>query len=401
MEDLGTSAPRRETRGDRARVTVDVSGLDPLWFEVDAVFDPLLSERSDHVAISLLMPAMQAGRALHVGGVVTDVLLHQLNHDLQSLLRSVRPGLNRVTVSADDVAPPAAPASGVSTGFSGGVDSLTAIRTYMLDDDVPTALRVTHLTNHNVGSHGTGGEALWRARCEPLAAAAADWGVPFVGVNSNLDAHYPRIGFLQSVSIRNAAVPHLLGAGIGRAHHASAQPFERVEVGGHGDIALVDTMLLPLLSTPAVTLSSANSGTSRMDKTIALIGRTEARYLDVCIDMRTNDRRNCGRCGKCLRTMLTLEIAGELDTFIPQVFPLGPYLEHRDAFIAQVLGRDDPFAQDIRALAAARGWRFGSRAYGRAATVRVADVATGAATHLRRRAGATAAGRLAKRMLRR
>ena len=51
------------------------------------------AERADHVAVALLLPAMRHARDLRIGGVVTDSLLHRLNHDLQSLVRSGAPEL--------------------------------------------------------------------------------------------------------------------------------------------------------------------------------------------------------------------------------------------------------------------------------------------------------------------
>lgn len=377
------------------RVTVDVYGRDPLWFQVDAAFEPLLSDRADHVAIAMLLPAMKAGHDLHVGGRVTDVLLHQLNHDLQVLLRAILGDLQAVTVTADEAVTSAAPAPGVGGGFSGGVDSLAVVRSYLLDADVPDALRMTHLFNYNVGSHGPDGNALWRARCAPLAQAAAAWGVPLVRVDSNLDAHYPKIGFLESVSVRNAAVHHLLGGGIGRVYVGSSQPFWNARVDPCGDLALADTMLLPLLSTPAMTLSSANSDVTRVEKTLALVGRPEAQYLDVCVDFDPVDGRNCGQCTKCLRTMLTLEIAGHLDGFIPDVFPREPYLVHRASYLGEVLGHDDAISQDLKDLAASRSWRWGATAHGRGALVRARE----ASSRTLHRAAQTPPGRVAKRLL--
>lgn len=330
--------------------------MDPLWFSVALQFEHLLGERADHVAVGLLLPAMKAGRPLHVGGVVTDTLIHQMNGDLQRLLQLIHPTAQRIAVTADSVEAAASPAAGVATGFSGGVDSLATLAEYLWDDSVPRSLRVTHLLNNNVGAHGPDGNALWQTRCRPLQRAAEDFGLPFVRVDSNLDQHYPDIGFLESVTIRNAAVPHLLSAGIGRLLVASAVPFDEATV--TGSIAKADVMLAPLLSTATVTITSAGSGLTRVEKTVSLINRPEARVLDVCIDPDPNRSQNCSRCDKCLRTMLTLEIAGSLDRFCPAVFSRAPYAKQRDAYIAKVLSSTSTFDREIRAFANQRGWRW-------------------------------------------
>ena len=395
MAELRTSAPRR-VRGTDTRVIVDVDGQKPLWFSVAHEHAELLSDRADHVALALLMPAMKAGRDLHIGGVVTDVLLHQINADLQPLLQAIHPEFTTIRVDAEDLAPARLPRPGVGTGFSGGVDSLAAVRTYFLDGGVPEALRLTHLVNYNVGSHGTDGRRLWNARCAPLAEAAAAWALPFVRVDSNLDAHYPQIGFLESVSMRNAAAAHALTGGLGRMHVASAKQWAFAGVDSGGDIARADAMLLPAVSTPALTLSSANSGMTRVEKTLALVGRPEARYLDVCVSFDTNGRRNCGECDKCLRAVATFEIAGHLHDVVPRIFPAEPYARRRAAFLAGVLASDDPFALEMRTLARARGWRWGVPTRTRAVIERARR---GGDVNLRR-AARTRPGMALRRMLR-
>ena len=140
----------------------------------------MASDRADWAAVALLMPAMRAGQDLHVGGVMTDVLLHQMNGDLQVLLGWLQPGCAQIRVSADDTRPARAAPPAVAMGFSGGVDSFDALREYFLEPDVPDALRVTHLLNNNVGAHGTDGAALWNTRLGgwrrwPISSACRSW----------------------------------------------------------------------------------------------------------------------------------------------------------------------------------------------------------------------------------
>lgn len=352
------SPPRRERVDGQTRVIVDVSDRAPLWYSVSDQFAELLGDRSDHVLVGVLMPAMKEARDLHIGGTVTDSLLHQANNDLQRLLRMEHPDLHPIRITADIVALPAARAPGVATAYSGGVDSSAVLVEYFSGEDVPESLRVTHLVNNNVGAHGPDGYELWQVRCRPLRRAAAEYGLPFVTVDSNLDAHYPRIGFLESVSMRNASVAHLLSAGIGHLHVGSEISYVFARVDDSGEIARLDPMLLPLLSTTAVTVSSANSGMTRVQRTVALIGRPEARYLDVCTDDDPTRIGNCSKCAKCVRAMLTLEIAGHLQEFCPDVFTYSTYSEHRDAYIARVLSAGDPLECEIRDFAAAQGWHW-------------------------------------------
>ena len=395
MTTLTTIPPERRQTDTGVRVSATIADTS-LWFEVEAEYAHLLSDTADAVAVGLLMPAMKYGRDLHVGGRLTDVLLHQLNGDVQRLIRSVYPEYQIIDVSTDECIPPAPPAPGVAAGFSGGVDSFAVLTEYLLADDVPTSLRLTHLINNNVGAHGDGGYELWRARYAGLARFTDTLGLPFVRVDSNLDEHFVRMGFLQTATTRNAAVAHLLGGGIGRLYYASGCSFSQVGV-SHHSLAGVDPILLPLLSTPQVTLSSANSGMSRVEKTLALIGRPEARYLDVCIDWDPTRTINCSRCWKCMRTMLTLEIAGHLDEFCPHPFEMAPYAARRSEFLAEVLASPNPLLQEIVEFAAAQpDWRWGLATRGRAS----ANVVTARAHRTARRVAALPGVRDVRRRLR-
>ena len=385
VETVRTAAPRREQTESGMRVIADVAGQPPLWFEVEAAHAGLLSERADHVAIGLLLPAMRRGRDLHIGGEVTDVLLYQLNNDLQGLLRLVYPACNAIRVTADATAAAGPMPQGVATGFSAGVDSFAVLTEFALSDDVPEPLRITHLLNNNVGAHGQEGRDLWRERCIGIRRITDELGLPLVTVDSNLDDFYPDMGFLETVTFRNATVPHLLGAGIGRFYSASGYSFEHIAVAGHQRAARVDPISLPLMSTPSLALSSANPAMSRVEKTVALVGRPQARFLDVCVVSEPGEGRNCSSCWKCMRTMLTLEIAGHLDEFIPEPFRLEPYLERRDEYIVEVLASDSPLDAEVVAFAAQTGWDWGREARSKASVRRTTQRSLNTARRARRR----------------
>lgn len=366
-----TKRPRAERAEEGSiRVIAAVQGGAPLWFSVAEEYGDLLSDRSDHVAVGLLLPAMRYGRDLHVGGTVTAAMLHRLNHEVQSLVREVHPTYSRVNITADDTAPSLPRAHGVATGFSGGIDSFAVLSEYALASGVPDELRITHLLSNNVGSHGAGGKDLWRARYQALLPVANELQLPFIMVDSNLDDHYPRTGFFETVTFRNAAVAHLLAGGIGRLHYASGESYRSVQIPSDGDIGTVDTMSLPLLSTLGLTLDSANSDMSRVEKTLALVGNPFARYLDICIDADPGQNRNCSRCWKCMRAMFTLEAAGVLDDFTPMPFRRETYEQERPAFLAHLLADDRPNFRDVVDYAEEQGWSWGVGARARGLTVR-------------------------------
>ena len=78
-------------------------------------------------------------------------------------------------------------------------------------------------------------------------------------------------------------------------------------------------------------------------------------YLSVCKAKRVPE--NCSDCKKCVRTLLTLEILGQLDRYT-EVFDLAKYRKVRSRFIANILARSDPLSGEIMKLAQRKGFKF-------------------------------------------
>jgi len=86
-----------------------------------------------------------------------------------------------------------------------------------------------------------------------------------------------------------------------------------------------------------------------------------------------------------MRTMLTLDVAGGLDEFVPQVFRREPYLARRATYYVDLLASEEPNDMELVAFAEARGWRWGAGARPRATARRAARAARAAAGSVRRR----------------
>ena len=72
------------------------------------------------------------------------------------------------------------------------------------------------------------------------------------------------------------------------------------------DTALIDPMLLPLLSTESLNFISDGAQYTRVEKTLRIVDYEPVkRYLNVCVHDRES-HENCSVCGKCCRTLMTL-----------------------------------------------------------------------------------------------
>jgi hypothetical protein len=88
-----------------------------------------------------------------------------------------------------------------------------------------------------------------------------------------------------------------------------------------------------LLSTESVTFYSAGSNYSRVQKT-QIVSEFELsyQYLNVCLFKI----KNCGRCLKCKRTLLTLDILGCIEKY-RNVFNLDAFYKIKDSYIKEVI----------------------------------------------------------------
>lgn len=329
-----------------------------LWYSIDKEFGHLISTSSDAALIGLLIPAMASGKKIYLDGSVSEKLYFQASCQLQSALECNNALLKRVSIKPKQIERhqririPA----GVATGFSGGVDSFSTLLDHL---NRPDRFRLSHLIFSNVGSHGSAepGERLFNKRFERLSAKVKDRiRLPFVRINSNLDSFYREdLRFRDTHTLRNASVALLLQRGIGTFLYASAYSYRQIlsKSARNSDIALLDPIILPNLSTPMLTLLPSGSEYSRVQKTLR-ISEYHHSYdmLDVCTSSAHSGKHlNCSQCSKCLRTMATLEI-GEMLYHYSRSFDLSAYAILRGDFFRSLKGSSDPFLQEIESYAA-------------------------------------------------
>ena len=336
-----------ERNGDVVyRVRVDYSaGAQTLWYRFDKRFADLLTDASDAPLAALLIPAMAHGEDIHLDGSISERLYYNFSRAYQCVLRHVMPGLRRIAIRPTDVASGGRRASGVATGFSGGIDSFCVLADHHYGS-VPPGFKITHLLFNNVGSHGAGEERLFLERFARLTPLVERLGLPYIKINSNVNAFYP-VGydFQQTHTPRNVSVALLLQRGIGRFLYASAVSYQDAHVGRNVAMGDEDTIALPLLGTEAMDAVSAGSEYTRVEKTLRVAEIPDSHEtLDVCT---SPDRAgNCSVCWKCMRTLLTLDIAGLLERYA-RVFDLDAYRGRRRKYIGVVLRSRDALLREV------------------------------------------------------
>jgi hypothetical protein len=319
-----------------------------LWYSIREEFADLVSDRSDAPLLALLIPAMSLGEDIHIEGIISEKLFYNLSGPYQKVLKVIIPSLHIINIIPSDVRPAPNIGKGVAMGFSAGIDSFCVLADHHYSE-VSKGFKVTHLLFNNVGSHGPDEKKsrhLFHKRYNRLKPITEQIRLPFIAVDSNLDSFYSGLDFEQTHTPRNASVALLLQNGFKRFLYASSYHYSYARVKPEDTMAHSDTITLPLISTEALDMISSGSQYTRVEKTLKVAGIEEShRSLDVCTE-ESPHMINCSACFKCMRTMLTLEIAGKLERYA-NVFDLDTYKKNRDLYIEEVLQSKDPLLWEI------------------------------------------------------
>lgn len=291
------AAPRATSRGRRSRITATVDGR-PVWFESR---DAALLPANEAFGAALLVPAMHAGRSLHLEAPACDVWSGNLG-DLAAAFRELwYPSVQPPHVVPARHRGPRGTATALC--FSGGVDAFHTL----LAGSRPVDLLATVI----------GYDMKLRERSRAIAVerlvreVAAATGLRGVVVATNLRQHplLKTAPWVRAFGGPLAAIGHLLAGEVGRLLMSSdGLGFEHPEVGSRPGTD-------PLHSSAALAVEHVAARVTRLEKIRRISGEPLVqRHLRVCWK-NEGDRLNCGRCEKCVRTMLSLEACGTLGRF--------------------------------------------------------------------------------------
>jgi diphthamide synthase (EF-2-diphthine--ammonia ligase) len=255
-----------------------------------------------------LMPAMRQSRTLCVTEPVSPRLLEAVP-TIQDVLSNweqrfpVYGRYRRVRVEATArAAVRRASGRGVAAFFSGGADSFYTLLRHRDEID---ALIFVHGFDFPPGDG-----ALARTIADGIRRAAADLGKPLTEVETDLRGFSDPYAFWESYhGAAMASVAHLLAGRFARIYVPATLTYAHLSpLGSH-------PLLDPLWSTEAMELVHDGCEASRLEKLDYIAGEPAAvQWLRVCWENR-GATYNCGRCEKCLRTMVALHALGRLGEF--------------------------------------------------------------------------------------
>lgn len=347
IDNITTSADRK-----LVECTVDfgMQGSTQLYFRAE---QPVLQGNTSAVLSAVLLPCMKLMTDCHIKGAVSRRLL-QSTETIQNIFNGWDPGFNKITISADSVVDdPGFPDEerGVGSFFSGGIDSLYTLAEHR--DEVDTLVLI-HGFDIDLDD-----SALWQQVTEHLGAFARDTGKTLIEIETNLGVFLRKyVGWSFGHGPALAAVGHLLSPRLRRMYIPGTHTLaDDVAWGSH---PAVD----PLWSSESLEFVHDGETVTRVQKTERVAAWPEAmQCLRVCWK-NTGGAYNCGRCSKCLRTMVTLQMIAALDA-CEQVFEvpldlgrvgaLRLYDDNSRAFAREILA-DERLGKQLELRAAVEKW---------------------------------------------
>jgi hypothetical protein len=285
----------RTRRGSRVTALVDGRSV---WFESN---DAMLVAATEAFGASLVVPAMHAGRPLHLEGTACETWATNLR-PLSDMVR----GLWYPDASQPHAVPERrhiAPSPSTALCFTGGVDAF-----YTYFESRHRIDQLAYVVGYDV-------KLRQRRRAAEVSrmvrAIAAETGRRGIVIRTNLRQHplMRAAPWVRAFGGALAAVAHLLAGETGRLLiSGDGLGFEHPEVGSRAGTD-------HLHGSAAVAIEHTAPTVTRLEK-IRRIAQEPLvqRNLRVCWQ-NVSDRLNCGRCEKCIRTMLSLDACGVLGSF--------------------------------------------------------------------------------------
>jgi len=312
-----------------------------LWFRFPAS-QRVDSSRGDAFLAASLLPAMLRGEPLEIeeSAPVSPKLLMEVSH-LQRIFHCWNPIFKIIEVSAK-TAPAAASNDGVASFFSAGVDSSY---TFLKHKEA-----ISHLVFIRGFDFDVKDEALWDDIAVAQQAFAGSFGKTLIPVATNINhLAYPftDLGWGSYHGSALAAVGLALSFPVMYVP-ATHTYYELFPWGSH-------PMTDGLWSTEGTTFIHDGADASRTDKMSRIVSDQKIlERLHVCWE---NKDKNCGRCSKCLRTMIALRLLRVQGGRLPELRALRPIRRLNISGVSELTYFEDNYRLAVsvgdRAMAAA------------------------------------------------
>ena len=277
------------------------------WFDVPEQYADSLSETGNPWLVCLVPLAVSLGEPLRIGKPVDSVLLGNI-HKLMGIWRCWYPSLDPVQIEAQTFECRSGRGERTAAFFSGGVDSFFTVLRHSSGNGSSSSVQIQDLlTVWGLDIPLRKADAFHRMR-DLLRSASEKCGMSLIDVSTNIrETRWKQTdwGHL-SHNCALAGVALALEKRCKRALIASSY--------GYGDLHPWGSHPLtdPLLSSSLTQIVHDGAAYNRVQKTEYVTNNeTALGSLRVCWQDRSD--KNCCKCSKCYRTMITLSLIGMLE----------------------------------------------------------------------------------------
>jgi len=279
-----------------------------LWFQVPPELAGSLATTGDALLPPLLVAAMRRAARLVIDGEVSAALLGAtpaIMELFEQASEAIGQPMCRVAVEAQ-CRPREARGPAAGAFFSGGIDSFYTVLRNAARYEMNDARRITHLITVHGFDVRIEDRALFTEVRERLSGAARDLGMLLVPVKTNVRDVVSGIPWEYAHGAAMAGTGLALGCLLHTCYIAGARSMRTSGFWG------THPGLDPLWSTETLEFVSDGPMLGRMMKAPFVVASAVARHsLRVCWK-NPNGAYNCGRCEKCLRTMVIFTLCGAL-----------------------------------------------------------------------------------------
>jgi hypothetical protein len=282
-------------------------GWDSAYFGLsDEPRDGYVCNDASPFAAALLLPAMKQGEDLIIHGSISTQL-HKGMHAIMHEVLQWDIGLKPIRIEAGTLVPDMRKPRRSASFFSGGVDSFYTylkhkadpleadrIDTFILINGFDIDQRNTPLWDHTLHNIGA------IARADDVSLALVRTNIKTM-VDPILVWDYSHGGCLAAVGLFLRGAFHQIYIPSGRSAGEQVPWGSNLAIDGHW-------------STESTTFVHDGTEATRINKVLWQIARSPLalEHLRVCY-LNEIEAYNCGKCDKCLRTMINLYVAGVLD----------------------------------------------------------------------------------------
>lgn len=315
-----------------------------LYFSVDLKYkEYLVTEKSDAFLLAVMYYAMVKGYDITWEQPCNNRLVYQLrNYYIPVLAKECE--YNKSIKLDGPITHKIIDSKGaVATGLSNGVDSIYTIKKHIdIDDEMYRLTHVLFTDWFNSDFSEAYKKDYLDNYLSRLPMNAKELGLEFIYVHFNVDELFSvghikmPYGIIQDQGLsafKYCAMAFALEKLIGVYYFSNGFPLSDFTFKIY-DCAYFDLFTLPLIETQQMLFYSTGMEVSRLEKVKEIVDWEYTKNnLQVCA---MDNNTNCGRCGKCIRTMSELYAIGKLDEY-KKVFPVEDFYKNFNKRFGHVL----------------------------------------------------------------